>query len=191
MKVPTIKGKDGLILRPMSVADAKDFRSYFMDSEVTVFLKRHGDAMTLKAEKEWIKKTQRDPNKATFSIEVDGELIGNVSLNKISKEHKHAEYGIAIGNKKFWGQGHGTEAGKLILDFAFRRLKLHRVYLSCWAFNERGYRSYKRIGFKDEGIYREHLYRNGHYHDRFNMGILKNEFLKLYKKPYGKTIRKN
>jgi RimJ/RimL family protein N-acetyltransferase len=58
---------------------------------------------------------------------------------------------ITIGERDVWGQGYGTEATGLMLDHAFGTLRLHRIALSVFAFNERAIRSYRRVGFLVEG----------------------------------------
>jgi len=99
----------------------------------------------------------------------------------VNTEAKMAEFGIFIGDKKYWGQGCGTEACRLIVDHGFRKLKLHRVYLRVLAYNIRGIKSYQKVGFKVEGRLKEHIYRDGFYHDEIVMGLLREEYLKLKK----------
>lgn len=176
MKLPVIKGEK-VILRPLSLRDAQRFCTWLADPDVTVFLQNHGNPPTLAEEREWIRKQQRSKDSVQFAIDdqVSGEHIGICSLLKITNLDKRAEFGIFIGNKRFWGQGYGTEATWLLCNFGFRKLKLHRIYLRYIAYNFRGEKAYARVGFKKEGILRQHYYRNGNYHDGIIMGLLKNE----------------
>ena len=64
-----------------------------------------------------------------------------------------------------------------MLDHAFRRLGLHRVGLSVFAFNERAIRAYQKAGFRIEGRLREAIWRDGHYVDEVQMGILSSEWM--------------
>lgn len=179
MKLPKIKGKK-IILRPLSIRDAKNFTKWLTDPEVTKFLEMHErPAPTLKEEKNYILKKKKEKDAVQFCIDaIDGEHIGTVALDKIDNYNKRAVFGIFIGNKKYWGQGCGTEAGKLIVDFGFKKLKLHRIHLNVYGFNIRGYKSYIKIGFKKEGVLRQHRYRDGFYHDDIVMGILRSDYLK-------------
>ncbi|KKQ55311.1 MAG: GCN5-related N-acetyltransferase [Parcubacteria group bacterium GW2011_GWA2_38_13] len=185
MKVPIIKGKN-VTLRPLVMSDAKNFCLWLADSEVTIFLQIHGEpSPTLSEEKRYIMSTKKDLSKRQFSIAVAGVHIGTLALSSISEKNKRAEFGIFIGDKKYWGQGCGTEAGKLLLHYAFQTLGLHRVYLSVIGYNIRAIKSYEKIGFRIEGRERQYFFREGHYHDKIIMGILKNEFTFKSKK-YGK-----
>ncbi len=178
-----IKGKS-VILRPLSLKDAPNFCFWLSDMEVTKFLGMYeAKSPSLKEEKEWIKKKQKSKKDVVFSIVADGSIhIGTVSLIKIDKFNKKAEFGIMVGDKKYWGQGYGTEAGRLMVDYGFRKLKLNRIYLRYIAYNIRGEKSYKKIGFRPEGKSRQNIFRDSYFHDEFMMGILRSEWLKENKK---------
>ncbi len=138
-------------------------------------------------EEKWIEKMldgTSDRNKV-FAVETkDGVYLGGIGLHRISWENRNAEVGIVIGKKEYWNKGYGTDAMMTILDFAFNRMNLHRVYLRVFSFNERGIRSYEKCGFRKEGILRKDLYAHGKYHDTIIMGILKDEFEKMQKESH-------
>lgn len=183
MEKVILKGKL-VTLRPLSLKDAPRFCQWFDDWEVIQFLSsRIGKrAPTLKQERKWIADAKRNKEEIIFAIDAnDGTHIGLVRLNSIDYIHKNAEYGIFIGDKKYWGQGYGTEAGKLMIDYGFRKLKLRMIYLRYVAFNIRGEKSYKKLGFKPAGRFRQAMYLNKCYHDHYLMDLLKDEFLKNLK----------
>ena len=164
----------------MKVGDAANFCKWLGDSEVTKFLSAYYlPKPSLAEEKDWIKKSRRSKSNLHFSLDtIDGTHIGSASLKSIDKFNKHAEFGIMIGDKKFWGQGCGTEAGQLLIDYGFKKLKLHRIYLYLIAYNIRGLKSYQKLGFKVEGRFRQHWFIDGYFHDRIVMGMLREEYLK-------------
>lgn len=176
MKVPVIKGKL-VTLRPSRLSDAPVFCRWFKNPEVTRFLNRYENPPTLREERAYIREQLRKRDNAQWIImTADKEMIGTVGLT-IYPAHRRALYGIFIGDPRYWGQGLGTEAGRLAVAFAFRRLRLHRIELRVFAYNIRGMKSYEKIGFRTEGRLRDHLYRDGAYHDEFVMGILRQEYL--------------
>ena len=63
-----------------------------------------------------------------------------------------------------------------MLRFAFNELNYHRVYLRVYDFNQRAIRCYEKCGFQTEGRLRQHMYRNGAWHDEIIMGVLRDEF---------------
>ncbi|WP_249872864.1 GNAT family N-acetyltransferase [Oceanobacillus saliphilus] len=103
--------------------------------------------------------------------------IGVTSLINIDTKNRNAECIIDIGEKEYWGKEYGTEALKMLLEYAFLELNLHRVSLRVFSLNERAIHIYNKLGFMKEGIMRESLYRNGKWHDIIIMGVLKREYL--------------
>ena len=111
------------------------------------------------------------------------KMIGIVGLYDISWIPRHAELRIVIGEKDFWGKGYGVEAIKLVVDYAFDKLNLNKVYLGVNAEHKRAIEAYKNAGFIEEGILRKEQYRNSKYYDAVRMSILREEF-------YGKSEKK-
>lgn len=82
-------------------------------------------------------------------------LIGRCLLFNIDHVNRSAMLGIVIGEKGYWGQGFGTDATCLLLDYAFNLLNLNSVMLGVMAFNERALGCYKKVGFKEVGRRRQ------------------------------------
>ncbi|MGV9141846.1 MAG: GNAT family N-acetyltransferase, partial [Promethearchaeota archaeon] len=72
--------------------------------------------------------------------------------------------------------GFGTEASKLLVDYGFNTLNLHRIELDVFEFNKRAIKAYKKVGFIEEGRKRKSHFENGAYHDRIMMSILREEW---------------
>ncbi len=79
-------------------------------------------------------------------------------------------------DKAYWGQGYGGEAVELLLRIAFNGFNLHKVWLGCFDFNECGLRTYRRVGFVEEGRLRDEKYVDGRYHDLILMAMLEDEW---------------
>ena len=96
------------------------------------------------------------------SYKLDGDSKGTINFT--------------IGDKTYWGRGYGTDAVRVLLDYAFRHHNLHRVYLSVNSTNPRAIGAYRRCGFVEEGRLRAHAWSNGQYIDLVQMGILREEW---------------
>jgi RimJ/RimL family protein N-acetyltransferase len=81
--------------------------------------------------------------------------IGTAGLLAINHLHRTAELGIGIGEHDCWGKGYGTEATRLLLDYAFNALALHNVMLRVFSYNQRAIRAYLRAGFREIGRRRQ------------------------------------
>ena len=83
---------------------------------------------------------------------------------------------MGIGPAELRGQGLGTEALQLLLQFAFEELNLRRVGLTVLAYNERAIKTYQAAGFVEEGVIREAAERDGSRYDLLIYGLLRDEW---------------
>ncbi|HEY31752.1 MAG TPA: GNAT family N-acetyltransferase [Dehalococcoidia bacterium] len=171
-----------VLLRPLKRSDITNFLKWFNEPEVTQYLNFYLP-MTEMAEEKWIEDAASRTQAGTgvyFVIEaIEGDStkpIGSMGLGGINPKDHGASFGITIGEKDYWGNGYGTEATRLILEYGFQQLNLHRISSSAFAFNERSIRLHKKVGFKEEGRQREAIFKNGRFHDLVYFGILRDEW---------------
>lgn len=69
---------------------------------------------------------------------------------------------------------------KLMLDYGFGVLNLHRIELNVFDYNARAMHVYEKLGFKREGVQREALFYDHKYHDSILMSILEDGFRALH-----------
>lgn len=121
-------------------------------------------------------KPAADRDHIEMGIEVDGTLIGRVTLFHFDRIGRTCRLGISI-ERPMWNKGYGRDAVATILRYAFEDLNLHRVSLDTLADNERALRSYQACGFVQEGRLRQHYWHKGRYVDAVEMGILRDDWL--------------
>lgn len=124
--------------------------------------------------------TAQQKSKTTFvfamrPLERD-TLFGYVELDGILWPQGTGWIAIAIGDEAQRGQGYGTEAMRLLIDFAFGELNLRRVQLTVFGYNTAAIALYERIGFTREGAFREFVRRDGQMHDMLLYGLLRREW---------------
>lgn len=106
---------------------------------------------------EWFR--NKDNNKRIDCIiEYNGIPVGLIGLLQIDRSNLKAEYYITIGEKEYKHRGIATKATKAILTYAFAKLKLHKIYLTVDADNERAIRLYEKSGFKLEGYFKDDIF---------------------------------
>lgn len=173
-----LKGEK-IILRAIKKDDAKYFFKWLNDSEVTKYLGFHLP-INEAAEEKWIEDINYKKNLTdiVFIIELLKEnlVIGFCSLGKINYKDRNAECMIVIGEKDYWCRGHGVEVARLLISYAFNQLNLRRIYTGAYSFNKRSIKTLLRIGFKQEGVQREAVFKNGTYHNNILFGILRSEW---------------
>ncbi|MEY9972784.1 RimJ/RimL family protein N-acetyltransferase [Lysinibacillus sp. RC46] len=168
-------------LRELTLNDVEDRYQWCLDKEVIKHLNMPAKYPPFSREETegWIKmcitKTNGYEQKAIITEE--GKHIGWIDLKNIDTLNKHAELGVAIGDKTYWGKGYGLSAMKEMLLWGFNELDLNKIWLRVEVDNAKAIKSYKRIGYVEEGILRQDRLRNGEFIDRLRMSILKHEFV--------------
>ena len=166
-------------IRSLKEKDADQMIEWMHDENVVRSLGKDFKNMTKSNCLEFIRNSLSNNEKEyNFAIcDSDDIYMGTVSLKNVNLKHRNAEYAIAISSKAM-GKGVSSFATKAILKFAFDELGLERVYLNVRNDNLRAINFYKKIGFKYEGEFRNHL-KNNSGDDYFNLlwfSILKEEF---------------
>jgi RimJ/RimL family protein N-acetyltransferase len=131
--------------------------------------------------KEWLEKglEKSGSDELFFAIRdlVSDTLIGFIGLFDLYKAHGDALVAIALGERKSWGNGYGTDAMRVLLRYAFSELNLRRVGLIVFEYNPRAIRSYEKAGFTHEGRVRGAMQRDGKRWDFLYMSLLREEWL--------------
>ena len=167
MECSEISGAAVLLKRP-SQEDVEKIERWDQDPDVSLF-------------REVSDSSSRDWESINFGIYLKGNstLIGSIAISSIDTRNGHAEIGMAVGDKRHWGKGYGSDAVRVVLGYCFQQLGLNKVYLDVWEENERAIRCYLRCGFKKDGVLREHIKKDGNYHNKLVMSILRREWQEL------------
>ena len=134
--------------------------------------------MTLEQETAWYEQAAVDEARTMFTIHerATGCAIGNCGLHEVDLANCRTVVGIMIGEPDARGRGYGTEAMRLLLDYAFTVLGLHSVMLTVFEYNGAGRRCYEKVRFREMGRRRESRWYNGRFWDEIHMDILTSEF---------------
>jgi ribosomal-protein-alanine N-acetyltransferase len=91
-------------------------------------------------------------------------------------EHRSGQVGFAL-RPDHWGRGLGTEAVGALLELAFGRLRLHRVWGARSPDNVASARLMTALGMAEEGRIRHHVFVRGAWRDSVVHSILEEEWL--------------
>jgi [ribosomal protein S5]-alanine N-acetyltransferase len=116
------------------------------------------------------------PTSVSFAIclQENRRHIGNTALRCIDWVNRRAELGILLGAKDAHGKGYATESLQLVMEYAFKTLKLARLWTGTT--NPKAVNLFARSGWKHEGTLRQHSLVGGEWKDNILLGILAEEF---------------
>ena len=106
----------------------------------------------------------------------DDAIVGSINLSQIFRGvFKSAYLGYQIG-APFAGRGYMTEAIGLVLRYAFRVMKLHRLEANVQPGNTASIALVERAGFTKEGYSRRYLKIGGRWRDHERWAIVAEEW---------------
>jgi diamine N-acetyltransferase len=127
---------------------------------------------------EWFDRVRSRQDMRIFGIRLlDADrLVGSCQLHSIHPVHRSAELQLRIGAGDARGRGIGSEATRLLLQYGFEQLDLHRIYLHVFESNEVARRLYERVGFRTEGLLKEAARIDDSWRNFLVMAILRSEY---------------
>lgn len=135
---------------------------------------------------EWIRSRDDEFSPPAFAIRVreSNQFIGACAFKDLRWQSRHSLFWIGIGEPAMRGRGFGSDATRVLLRYAFLELNLNCVALEVFSFNVPAIAAYRKVGFKEDGLMRSFLYRDGVHYDMHLMSMLRSEWEALYGQPY-------
>jgi RimJ/RimL family protein N-acetyltransferase len=177
-KTPIFRGQK-VWLRALELGDMESYASAVNDGELAHFAGFKHPMSHLEVERLFLTFAERQGKDAYyFAICPLGsdEFIGSASLIGVDYIEGGAELRLFIADKERWGMGFGTDALNAAVDFGFGELRLERIWLFVFAYNERAIKSYKNAGFTIEGTRRGTHWHRGQLFDSLLLSILRLEW---------------
>jgi RimJ/RimL family protein N-acetyltransferase len=125
-----------------------------------------------------------DPNVATFVVcleDGDGEdadgadptPVGKVTVKNLHHTRPELSYWVV---PEYQGEGYGTEAARVAVDYAFEAHEIRGLQAQAFAPNEGSVGVLENLGFTHEGTLRDARFRDGEYVDVVWYGLLREEW---------------
>lgn len=166
-------------LRPTERADIPLFVGWFNNVATSRTLANRAP-MSIAMEEQWFERAVagqgRDGYHFVTCLLEDDRPIGTIGLHELDLVNGSAGLGIVIGDPADTNRGYGSDAVRALLAFGFGQLRLERIWLDVYDFNERARHVYERVGFVEEGVLRHALFRDGAFHDDHRMAILRDDW---------------
>jgi RimJ/RimL family protein N-acetyltransferase len=104
-----------------------------------------------------------------------GALLGTCTLFQINTQCRRAELGYMLAAQA-WGQGLMHEALRAFIAHGFGALNLHRIEADTDPRNARSMQLLQRLGFVQEGLFRERWFVEGEVSDAAMWGLLRRDW---------------
>jgi RimJ/RimL family protein N-acetyltransferase len=149
-----------LVLREFKESDWVDARAWDSDPEVARWQSSdHSDEAQsrryIEQSMETARATPRRIYELGISVKPDPRLIGRLAFNLDRPEHADATAWFVI-RRDQWGKGYVTEAVRALIDFAFTKVGVQRIWADCDPRNTGSWRVMEKVGMRREG----HLVKN-------------------------------
>jgi len=105
--------------------------------------------------------------------------VGFIGLWGIAWSNGTTSLRISIGDRKNWRKGYGRDAMRLILNYAYNELNLHKVGFTVFEYNVGAIALYESLGFQREASLRDYLHRDGTRYAMYYYGLLQPEWKAL------------
>jgi len=161
-------------LRELRQSDAPSLLAMLTPEEVTRFISP--PPTTVEGFERFIAWTHRQRaagQYVCFAVVPHGydTAVGLFQVRQLEPGFGTAEWGFAIGSQ-FWGSGIFLDAARLVVDFSFELVGVHRLEARAAVQNGRGNGALRKIGAVQEGVLRRSFLRRGEYHDQLLWSIL-------------------
>jgi RimJ/RimL family protein N-acetyltransferase len=128
----------------------------------------------------WIA-AQMQSSDLNFIIEYNSTAVGMIALLDINRRHKTVVMGRElIGEPEIVGRAPAAfEADLLLCDYVFDSLKFHKIYGDVMEDNIAMIRTRLYLGYKQDGLLRDHYIYNGVYKNTIAVSLLEDEYRKI------------
>jgi ribosomal-protein-alanine N-acetyltransferase len=178
-------------LRALDVEDYSLINKWHNDDEIQSLTGGNRYYVSSTMEKRWVEEKALDNSKDVYwaiCLRETDETIGYMSINKIDWRNRKVDWGgIVVGDGTNRGKGFALEAAYLMMEYVFCELGLHRLSGHWLEEHTASILMGKKLGFRQEALLRDSVYKNGAFHNEVIMSILESEFAEV-KQSFGAKI---
>ena len=164
-----------LRLRPLAPSDAENLHAIMSDAEVMAFwdCQQIDDIVVTQAilQSQLERMAARKACHWAMELRDGGGFIGCCDLEEIDRWHHRAEVGFIVA-RPHWGEGYTQEAMEAVIDHAAQAMRLKRLSARTHIGNVRSVSLLHRLGFRQEGLLRGYVDREGERRDCLLFGLL-------------------
>ena len=170
-------------LRQITLQDCTNkYVEWLNNSEVNQYLETRWQVQSLDMINAFVESQRENDHSVLFAIVFNNTdtHIGNIKIGPINRHHNHADISYFIGEKNLWNKGIATEAIRLVCNFGFNDLNLHRIEAGAYSTAVGSWKALEKNGFIREAVFREQVMSGNNYIDVYRYGVLRRDFDRQY-----------
>ena len=171
--LPTLRAGQ-VVLRELRSSDAASLFALLTTEEVARFISPPPSTVEgFERVIAWTLRQRAAGTFACFAVTVAGydTAIGIFQVRGLEPGFGTAEWGFAIGSQ-FWGTGMFQDGARLVVEFAFETLGVHRLEARAAVKNGRGNGALQKLGAVQECLLRRSFQKNGEFLDQVLYAML-------------------
>jgi len=173
-----------IYLRAFEPEDSILINQWRNDEEISRSLGGNHYFVSLAREKVWVQNKSIDDNQGVYlsiCLKDNCKMIGYISLVNIDLRNSKAEIGgWIIGDKSLWNKGYAKESVSLLMQYAFSQYPINKCSSYCLEEHSISIKTHASLGFRQDGILRAEVYKNGEFKNLLVFSILRSEFVAKY-----------
>ena len=161
-------------LRALRTADARSLHALLTTEEVARFISPPPTTVEgFERFIAWAHAEQAAGRYACFAVVPAGTdtAVGIFQVRQLDAAFDTAEWGFVLGSP-YWGTGLFTDGARLVVDFAFETIGVHRLEARAAVANGRGNGALAKVGAVREAVLRQSFDRHGRHYDQHLWAIL-------------------
>ncbi len=177
---PIILEAERLFLKEINPDIIYNLFTFYTDEEISQFmgLKSENEMEIERIKFEGGRTTYRTSFKTFLLVDKEsGKIIGRAGFHNWYAQHFRSEMGYDM-DEEYRNKGLMTEAIKTLIQYGFDKMDLNRIEAFTSPNNEASKKLLTKLGFKAEGILKEHFFKDNRLEDSVCFAILKSEYHK-------------
>lgn len=167
---------ESIYLRPVEESDTTLIQKWRNTKNIQPYVREYRE-LSKRHIKSWMENITPSDKFEFFIVEDEIKTpIGVTGLTYIDWVSKNADIHLAIYAKDWIDDKYAPETLKVMLEYGFKHLNLHRIYAEVYEIDNKKIDFFTFNGFTFDGVLRDHHYYDGKYIDSHIYSILKHEY---------------
>ncbi|MEH2192961.1 MAG: UDP-4-amino-4,6-dideoxy-N-acetyl-beta-L-altrosamine N-acetyltransferase [Nostoc sp.] len=126
--------------------------------------------------REWFEKITKDDKDVYKIFEFKARSLGVVNATQIDRVNQKCSWAFYLGDENV-PLGSGAVMEFLFLKYIFEELKIRKLCCEVFGFNLTTIKLHQKFGFREEGCFKQHIFKNNIYQDVISMALLVDEWI--------------